>query len=156
MLMIYSLNGLISHFAFCFAKCSSVPGWRLLQDIRILIYFKIANHCCSLRGPDVKVDYNCTWIFPRVVVKNVFSFVVISWFCFLLLLLLLLLLSAQIEKLRKSVVTQRIATLFKEDIGNCWSDLGPFLEVRESEIRNPIYLVFFQLKSRHVGRIWSV
>ena len=53
-----------------------------------------------------------------------------------MLLLLLLLLLAQIEKLRKSVVTQRIATLFKEDIGNCWSDLGPFLEVRESEIRN--------------------
>ena len=49
---------------------------------------------------------------------------------------MLLLLLAQIEKLRKSVVTQRIATLFKEDIGNCWSDLGPFLEVPESEIRN--------------------
>ena len=47
-----------------------------------------------------------------------------------------MLLLAQIEKLRKSVVTQRIATLFKEDIGNCWSDLGPFLEVPESEIRN--------------------
>ena len=38
--------------------------------------------------------------------------------------------------MRKSVVTQRLATLFKEDIGNCWSDLGPFLEVPESEIRN--------------------
>ena len=63
---------------------------RLLQDIRILIYFKIANHCCSLRGPDVKVDYNCTWIFPRVVVKNVFPFVVISWFCFFIIIIIII------------------------------------------------------------------
>lgn len=53
-----------------------------------------------------------------------------------LLKFFLLLLLAEIEELRKSVVTQRLATLLKEDIGSCWSDLGPFLEVPESELRN--------------------
>ena len=43
---------------------------------------------------------------------------------------------AQIEELRKSVVTQMLATLFKDEIGNCWKDLGTFLGVPESILRN--------------------
>ena len=43
---------------------------------------------------------------------------------------------AQIEELRKSVVTQMLATHFKDEIGNCWKDLGTFLGVPECELRN--------------------
>ena len=38
--------------------------------------------------------------------------------------------------MRKSVVTQRLATLFKDEIGNCWKDLGTFLGVPESILHN--------------------
>ena len=38
--------------------------------------------------------------------------------------------------MRKSVVTLRLATLFRDEIGNCWKDLGTFLGVPESILRN--------------------
>lgn len=37
-------------------------------------------------------------------------------------------------ELRKTTVTLRIATLFKKIIGNCWKDVGAFLEVPEDEL----------------------
>lgn len=37
-------------------------------------------------------------------------------------------------ELRKTTVTLRIATLFKKIIGNCWIDVGAFLEVPEDEL----------------------
>ena len=35
---------------------------------------------------------------------------------------------------RETIVTLRIATLFKKIIGNCWKDIGAFLEVPEDEL----------------------
>ena len=35
---------------------------------------------------------------------------------------------------RKTIVTLRIATLFKIIIGNCWKDVGAFLWVPEDEL----------------------
>ena len=37
-------------------------------------------------------------------------------------------------ELRKTTVTLRIATLFKKKIGNCWIEVGAFLEVPEDEL----------------------
>ncbi|XP_022786058.1 uncharacterized protein LOC111326349 [Stylophora pistillata] len=43
---------------------------------------------------------------------------------------------AQIEELRKSVVTLKIATLCNKHIGSCWKKVGIFLGVDEAEICN--------------------
>ncbi|PFX24240.1 hypothetical protein AWC38_SpisGene11186 [Stylophora pistillata] len=40
------------------------------------------------------------------------------------------------EGLGKTIVSKRIAVLCKEDMGNCWKDLGTILNVPESEVRN--------------------
>lgn len=65
-----------------------------------------------------------------------YLFKTFSFCSYKLVLFSFLLLLAQIEKLRGSVVTQKLATRFKDPIGNCWKDLGPYLELPESELHN--------------------